>query len=62
MGDIDKGRMGREARDTVGAQRPTAGENRVQAAMRHYLSAVAFRSQDKDTDESKKRDNPRSKA
>lgn len=58
MGDIDKERMGREARDAVGSQRSTTGENRVQAAMRRYLGAVAFRSQDKD-DESEKRDKPR---
>jgi hypothetical protein len=62
MGDIDKERMGREARNAVGAQPPISGENRVQAAMRRYLGAVAFRSQDKDTEESEKRDNPRPKA
>ncbi|HYO17039.1 MAG TPA: hypothetical protein VES02_00025 [Dermatophilaceae bacterium] len=59
MGDIDKDGMGREARNTVGAQPPITGENRVQAAMRRYLSAVAFRSQDGDTDETEKRDDPR---
>jgi len=61
MGDIDKARMAREARDTVGAQRPTSGENRVQAAMRRYLGAAAFGSQDKDTDEGKKPDKSRPK-
>lgn len=60
MGDMDKERMGREARDTVGAQRPAMGENRVQSAVRCYLGAVAFRSQDRD-DESDKRDKPRPK-
>lgn len=59
MGNIDKERMGREARDTVGAQRPAMGENRVQSAMRRYLGAVAFRSQDKDDDESERRNKPR---
>lgn len=59
MGAIDKERMGREARDAVGSERPTTGENRVQSAMRRYLGAVAFRSQDKDDDESEKHDKPR---
>lgn len=55
MGDIDKGRIEREARDAVGAHRPTTGENRVQAAMRRYLGAVAFRSQEKGRGEDKER-------
>jgi hypothetical protein len=47
MGDIEKAKMGREARDTVGNQRPTTGENDAQAALRRYLGAVIFRSRDK---------------
>lgn len=50
MGDIESERAGREARDAVGAQRPTTGENRVQAAMRRYLGAVSFRSRDEEQD------------
>lgn len=53
MGDIDKAKMGREARETVGNQRPTMGENDAQAALRRYLGAVIFRSRDKDQGRSK---------
>jgi hypothetical protein len=48
MGDIENAKMGREARETVGNQRPTLGESDAQAALRRYLSAVFFRSRDKD--------------
>lgn len=62
MGDVENNKVGREARDAVGAQRPRTGENRVQAAMRQYLGAIAFRSRDKDQGESKKPDvGPRAK-
>lgn len=54
MGDISDKRIGREARDEVGAQPPTTGENRVQAAMRRYLSAVASRGRDKEPGETGK--------
>jgi hypothetical protein len=42
MGDVNSERARREARETVGNQRPTTGENRVQAAMRRYLGAEIF--------------------
>jgi hypothetical protein len=48
MGDIGNEQIGREARAAVGAHRPTIGENRVQAAMRRYLGAVAFRTHGKE--------------
>jgi hypothetical protein len=51
MGDISDEQIGREARDSVGAQRPTTGENRVLAAMRRYLGAVASRTRDKEPGE-----------
>ncbi len=43
MNNINDKRIGREARDEVGASPPTSGENRVQAAMRRYLGAAASR-------------------
>ena len=62
MGDISNKRIGREARDAVGARRPTTGENRVQAAMRRYLGAVASRARDKEPGENEKPDDkPRPK-
>ena len=62
MGDISDEQIGREARDSVGAQRPTTGENRVQAAMRRYLGAVASRTRDKEPGENEKPDDkPRPK-
>ena len=62
MGDIENEKAGREARDAVGAQRPTTGENRVQAGMRRYLGAIASRSRDKDRGEREKPDvEPRAK-
>jgi hypothetical protein len=62
MGDISDEQIGREARDAVGAQRPTTGENRVQAAMRRYLGAVASRTRDKEPGENEKPDDkPRPK-
>jgi hypothetical protein len=64
MGDISDEQIGREARDAVGAQRPTTGENRVQAAMRRYLGAVASRTRDKEPGENeneKPDDKPRPK-
>lgn len=51
MGDIQNEQAGREARDAVGAQRPDAGENRVQAAMRRYLGAVLSHSHKRDHEE-----------
>ena len=51
MGDISDEQIGREARDSVGAQRPTTDENRVLAAMRRYLGAVASRTRDKEPGE-----------
>lgn len=54
MGDLSNERIEREARDAVGAQRPTTGENRVQAAMRRYLGAVASRARDKKPGENEK--------
>ncbi len=42
MGDVNSERARREARETVGSQRPSTGENRVQAAMRRYLGAEIF--------------------
>jgi len=54
MGDLSNERIGREARDAVGAQRPTTGENRVQAAMHRYLGAVASRARDKKPGENEK--------
>ena len=62
MGDFSNEKIGREARDAVGAQRPSTCENRVQWAMRRYLGAIAFRSRDKDHGESEKPDDkPRPK-
>jgi hypothetical protein len=62
MGDIENEKVGREARDAVGAQRPTTGENRVQAGIRRYLGAIASHSRDKDRGESQKPDvEPRAK-
>jgi hypothetical protein len=62
MGDISDEQIGREARDSVGAQRPTTGENRVLAAMRRYLGAVASRTRDKEPGENEKPDDkPRPK-
>ena len=64
MGDISDEQIGREARDSVGAQRPTTGENRVLAAMRRYLGAVASRTRDKEPGENeneKPDDKPRPK-
>lgn len=62
MGEVENGKVGREARDAVGAQRPTTGENRVQAAMRQYLGAIAFHSRDKDQGKRRKPDvGPRGK-
>lgn len=55
MGDIDKAKMGREAREAVGNQRPTMGENDAQAALRRYLGAVIFRSRDKDQGQSERK-------
>ena len=43
MARIDDERAGHEARDSVAAQPPAVGENRVQAAMRRYLGAAAWR-------------------
>ena len=54
MGDISDEQIGREARDSVGAQRPTTGENRVLAAMRRYLGAVASRARGKEPGENDK--------
>ena len=42
MGDVNSERARREAAETVGNQRPSTGENRVQAAMRRYLGAEIF--------------------
>ena len=42
MGDVNSERARREAVETVGNQRPSTGENRVQAAMRRYLGAEIF--------------------
>jgi hypothetical protein len=64
MGDISDEQIGREARDAVSARRPTTGENRVQAAMRRYLGAVASRTRDKEPGENeneKPDDKPRPK-
>ena len=62
MGDIENEKAGREARDAVGAQRPTTGENRVQAGMRRYLGAIASHSRDKYRGEREKPDvEPRAK-
>jgi hypothetical protein len=64
MGDISDEQIGREARDAVSARRPTSGENRVQAAMRRYLGAVASRTRDKEPGENeneKPDDKPRPK-
>jgi len=64
MGDISDEQIGREARDAVGARRPTSGENRVLAAMRRYLGAVASRTRDKEPGENeneKPDDKPRPK-
>jgi hypothetical protein len=62
MGDISNEKTGRKARDLVGAQLPTTGENRVQWAMRRYLGAVAFRWRDKVQGEGEKPDDkPRPK-
>lgn len=47
MGDISNKAMGRKAQDEVGAWAPMNGENRVQAAMRHYLGACASRARDR---------------
>jgi hypothetical protein len=54
MGDLSNERIEREARDAVGAQRPTTGENRVQAAMRRYLGAVASAARGKEPGENEK--------
>jgi hypothetical protein len=64
MGDISDEQIGREARDAVSARRPTSGENRVQAAMRCCLGAVASRTRDKEPGENeneKPDDKPRPK-
>jgi hypothetical protein len=62
MGDTSDEQIGREARDAVGARRPTTGENRVLAAMRRYLGAVASRTRDKEPGENEKPDDkPRPK-
>ena len=42
MGDVNSERARHEAVETVGNQRPSTGENRVQAAMRRYLGAEIF--------------------
>lgn len=47
MGDMESSKIAREARDAVGNQRPSTGESSVQAAMRRYLGAIAFRSREK---------------
>jgi len=63
MGELSNERIEREARDAVGAHRPTTGENRVQAAMRRYLGAVAFRARGKEPGENEKPgDKPRPKS
>lgn len=56
MADISNEKMGREARATVGARRPTTGENRVQHAMRLYLGAAAVQEQDTTKSDGEKRD------
>ena len=56
MGDLENEKMGCEARDAVGAERPAVGENRVQSAMRRYLEAAAFRSRGNNQDTGEKPD------